>query len=607
MDRKDDRINFGRIAWFALLMAFCVAPYVPRIRFPSLYADDVVRVVDLRTQSARFLLSRPVNEHLAPLFECVSIVTWNLAGRRLAHAAVAFTLASYVPFILTIGALWLFLRRWLGSKSAAWFGVVLFAISGVFLETVEWYSASSFTWSLLFALVSALSCRAAQDAESVRRRVLWVAIASLGALASPGFSAIGLLAGPFATLVCWTKSAPPATRWFGSAPVAGTLLYLALVVGVGHNATVARSVRDRVDLAQGVVSSLRGPIEVLLPGLVGAEPAFGRIPSGISAFSGGVILLGAAVLAWRSRARAAAIGGVFLVFGGYFLTCAARGDVGPLGPLAVQRYHLFPQLGLAIVLAVLCRPWIGRFDAPSPRSRVIAVLFSLVLIVVHWPSMQARARCYRFPEQRATLTALDHLRDVCVRERITRDQALRVLDPIRPRWFAFDLPVQPLMMLGPAGEVAAHPDAVARERLIQQLPAADRLALCGAMDATRYLESSRDSTPDATLAVGRFLKRYSNNPADARSFMEYEFTPSSPSFLAITLPADSRELWWADARGRWSESRSIHWRADPKRAGAALSVRLDRLPHCDRSRFVRVRLGFQTSDPAEHQPPRLIR
>ena len=89
----------------------CLLPHAARLVHPSLFSDDVVRIADLQTKPLTALLFRPFNEHVAPVFELVSWTTWQLAGRLLSNAAVAFTAASIIPFLLCMPALGALVRR----------------------------------------------------------------------------------------------------------------------------------------------------------------------------------------------------------------------------------------------------------------------------------------------------------------------------------------------------------------------------------------------------------------------------------------------------------------------------------------------------------------
>src|SRR4051794_27093614 len=112
----------------ALVVMLCLLPHAPRLREPSLVGDDIMRVEDLQTHTLPALWFRPFNEHMAPIFETVSWVAWRCAGRRLAAAPWTFTAASFVPFVLCLGALGSLVRRAFGSDVAAGLAVVLFTM-----------------------------------------------------------------------------------------------------------------------------------------------------------------------------------------------------------------------------------------------------------------------------------------------------------------------------------------------------------------------------------------------------------------------------------------------------------------------------------------------
>src|SRR5262245_45579404 len=69
-------------ALLVVLALLATLPYASRLAHPSLYADDVVRVACQRTMPLSQRLSLPFNEHLAPMFELVTSVTWLIADGR---------------------------------------------------------------------------------------------------------------------------------------------------------------------------------------------------------------------------------------------------------------------------------------------------------------------------------------------------------------------------------------------------------------------------------------------------------------------------------------------------------------------------------------------
>ena|SRR6516165_2224372 len=101
--------------------------------------------------------------------------------------------------------------------------------------------------------------------------------------------------------------------------------------------------------------------------------------------------------------------------------------------MEVQRYHLFPQLGFVLLLAGVSRLLLARFDARPRSAPLFAMVLASLLLSAHRPTMRLRARAYRFPDPARTLKALERLDLLCREHRITQDQALTALDPIRTR------------------------------------------------------------------------------------------------------------------------------------------------------------------------------
>ena len=66
---------------------------------------------------------------MAPVFQAVSWLTWQLAGGRLVNAPTAFTLASYVPFVLVLGLLGGLVRAETGSLATALASLALFSLT----------------------------------------------------------------------------------------------------------------------------------------------------------------------------------------------------------------------------------------------------------------------------------------------------------------------------------------------------------------------------------------------------------------------------------------------------------------------------------------------
>ena len=270
------------IALAVLFVSLCLLPHAARLRFPSLVGDDVLRVENLQAHPLRMLWFRPFNEHMAPIFETVSWVTWRLAGRRLAAAPWAFTVSSFMPFVFCLGALGDLARRAFGSVTTALVAVALFALTPAYFEVVAWYSASSFAWALLFTLL-AMRCSVEMRGADTPR-ACWGA--AMSALAAPACSAIGLLAGPAAALVAWKGRDPwerprlRAAAW-ASTPLAGSLAYLGLMSLFRYHAVLISSSRRMLDLGNGLTCVARGPSYLVATSLLGVSNADRWMPWGV--------------------------------------------------------------------------------------------------------------------------------------------------------------------------------------------------------------------------------------------------------------------------------------------------------------------------------------
>ena len=602
----------------------CLAPHLGRLSAPSLFSDDVTRVTLLQTSPVRSLLFRPFNEHMAPAFEVVSWVTWQLAGRRLAAAPLAFTVASFVPFVLSMVMLGLVVRRELGSPTTALAAVALFGLSSLYAETIYWYSASSFTWALVGTLATLLAV--ASGRRTGIRAVPGMGAAMLAAALAPACSAIGLLAGPVGTFRALAAPRPPG-RWRDRAvavvPMLGTLVYLALCSAFRYRDVVAGSLEQNADLRAGLVGIARGPIDVLLPGLFGLRNLDWALIGGLDLALFGVALAMALTWARSSRQRPVILSGLLLMLGGYALTYCVRTVHGPHWILMVQRYHLFPQAGLVLLLAPAVQPALARFDARPGLALGAASVLAALLLAAHLPEFRRHAADYRFPDQHRTLAALERLDAICRDRGITRLQALAALDPIRTRWFPHDF--NALSMLASSVAVPRVPDAQVRPVLVAALTPAEREALCGGMDASPFLRPSRRYAETAPAAVGHLVRSRQFRPgglqgrfvaAGAPAVLEFQMVSAEGSAgagaRALCIPGVATaqralEVWWTDDQAAWSETRSLRWRTDPGRPDQDWAVPLDRLPHWDPSRVRWIRLVARAHGPRTVGTPRLLR
>ena len=178
-----------------LFFAAAVAlPLIRRLRHPTILGDDVTRLVDLIEQPICDLIFLPFAEHVAPLFQLVSWLTWEAIGHDLKLAPLAFCLAAILAWSLTLCLLFAWLLRETGSKTATFIAVALVAQSPLVRETSWWYSSSSFSWAVSGILIALLG------AGGLARRRSGLVLIGIGAALAPAGTTLGILAAPLAIL-----------------------------------------------------------------------------------------------------------------------------------------------------------------------------------------------------------------------------------------------------------------------------------------------------------------------------------------------------------------------------------------------------------------------
>lgn len=611
--------------WIAPLACLAIVawPHLGRLKVASLYSDDLVRLAHLRQMSPSGMLFRPFNEHLAPLFECVSLLCWALAGHRITATPAAFTAASLLPGLLCALALGAVLRGETRSRATGWCAFVAFGLAILPLETFWWYSASSFTWALL-ATLGAWWCMS-------RSQPGWAVGAVLASAAAPAMSAIGLLAGPLAAsrgLSSHGHRRWPARLAIAALPLLGTASYVGMGLLFHHERVVADSLEHHGNNWKAAQLTLVAPAVTLLPGQLDWTDLDQQVPAAASLAAGAVVLALVVVAAVRTRGarRALVVAGAVLIYGGYALTFAARAHFWDRCELLhVQRYHLFPQAGLIAWLAAAAGPGLARLEAARPgMARFTPIALAVLLLGSHRTHYQNWTLHFRFEDQQAHLAAVGRLEEVCREQGIDRDRALRCLRPVRTPWMPVE-EIHPLCFLTPGtptgrAEVA---DDLVESRLLGALSPADREELCGGLDVTGRW---RDAGPMDRAAPLRLVRSIHTRPAgdpvgDAMpyevaggpAYLEYEVDPETARDahrLAVEVSADEAcgpvELWWSASPKDWSRGRSIGWSPDSG-PPTFRSIDLGDLPHWDPSRAHRLRLVVRRPGRVAIAPPRLVR
>ena len=556
---------------------------------------------------------------MAPLFEVATWATWHLAGARADRVAVAFVLGSGLAFATSLALVGVVIRREAGPGFAPMAAVAVFALASADGEVVNWYSASSFAWALSATLLAWLG--AAGSARSTGlRRVAWLAMAASGAMAAPAFCAIGLLAGPLAALRALADDRPATLRrraFDALSPISGMVAYLAACESFRYRDVLTSGVGRHVGWKTALWNIGRAPADVLAPGLLGIRNLDALLPDAAELAFSALAALALLAWAWRSRRdRALVLGGLGLIAGGYAATYGVRTLPDPRQVINVQRYHLFPELGLVFLLAPAFRAMArGRLGGGPAGSLLAANALALALLWAHLPQMKEHLRFFRFPEQPPTLAALGRLETLCRERGIARAEILAALDPIRPSWVPEGMSALEMFPeSGPIGE--AQPSADIRGLILAALSPPDRDALCGGMDASTYRIPAPGSPSGQTSAVlVRRSRVEPTGPGRYRSagwpaFLEYQIGPEADGAMSLALSGVRTrrevELTWADADGVWSPNRSVWWRPDPD-PSRDWSVPLDRIPHWRPGHVRRLRVYFHEPGAVALGTPRLLR
>jgi hypothetical protein len=377
----------------------------------------------------------PANEHAMPAGR---LTTWGLvllAGRA---AAVPYLAALQGPLAVLAGTLllYLFVRRELGHPLYALVAAALFGVSTVYEQAVYWFSASFSVLTLDTLLLALLAAQAWRRS----RRPAFLALCVLGAALAPTWFASGILAGPLCALYLLPPGDEPGGKRLPArlrsalvalVPLLGSALFLAV--------SLPRTAEHIMHLphygektALGSFHPLRGlqftfwsVVENLLLGQLGVSSV--NVPFGMAvAVWPLLIVLGAWWWRGAPAGRRQMLLGLGLIFAGYLLVYSARADWGYEGWMNTplwSRYHLLPQLGLALFLsgglprgAGLLKP---RPDALLTREQLAALLALVAaLAAVQFPRTVWTEWTPSGDVQQQTLRRIDEADALCRRYRI---------------------------------------------------------------------------------------------------------------------------------------------------------------------------------------------
>ena len=621
-------------AIFAVVAAW---PVIRRYRHPSIFGDDIARLVDLIENPFRELMFLPFAEHVAPWFQFLSWLIWQIIGHDVRMAPLAYTIATCVPWLIVLVVFGIWLNRETGSRTATLLAIAVVAQCPLVLETVWWYSASSFLWAIAGILLGLLG--ASWVARSPWRGLALVAI---GAAVAPAGTSLGNLAAPLAILRgLIEQGASRRLKVLVAVAAIGGLLSFEGFCRLGDieliHAARMRNVGN-LDVPRGLSYVLTTPGRILVPATLGVpashaanpQPAWLCWGSGLLALS-----IMAALAFWPDvrRNRRLVLVGMAMIYCGYaliypsrvFLMTSSRWTERQLLYDYTGRYHVLPLLGLAAIGAAVLSWWpvVRRLDNRRGLPALAGAILGLVFLGLQYKESNQWRWMLRQPGQKETLAVLQRLGEVAREEGVTRAQLLRIIAPAYRPWnqsLVIDRPgafsLMHLVVLAPDRVARPLADDEARNRLVARLTHAERLILgaetCASIEPA-HLE------PDArVLSLARRVEirgareiesgRYQSTRMPAS--ITYEFVPATQARYLV-LPGLSADqdvvMLWLDGRNRWRSTQSVRWLHSP-RADAPAVIDLERLIHRPESPLSRIEIQFTKSgEIALEASPRLLR
>jgi hypothetical protein len=403
-------------------------------------------------------------------------------------------------------------------------------------------------------------------------------------------------------------------------PLIGTTIYLVVGHFFAYGEVLSNSVRQNLELSSGLLAAVQAPAAVLAPGLIGMDGIAREVPGWllIVATLGGVSLAGFA--AFRGTLRPLIVTAMALVAGGYLVTYAARAHPGDLFIFEIQRYHLFPQVGFALLFAAACRPAVRRFDVSRRRSLVAGIAFAALLLLIHEAGMRrVSERDFRFPELPAFLEAGERLEQICEKKRISLLQAIQAIEPTQPPWHPRKATIHPVFCLfGPGVAEPGIADSLVRSTLIESLSMEDREAIFGGLNAGRFRKEpdrgNANGLVESRFVTGWRMSRTGPNTFRAQgrgSWLEFELGPDFGAARALWLPdlkaRNDVRICWAGEDEVWSSFRSVYWTPGGNPSVEPDCFSLEDLPHWRPGFARKIRLVFREWGEISAGAPRFLR
>jgi hypothetical protein len=407
------------------------------IVLPQLLSDDF-RIIagSLTWRAAWNNLWVPHNEHVMPLGRLSTALLVQLAG-TLPNLPILAALQGPVALLLAMLLLYVFVKRELGHSVYGLMALVIFGVSSVYHQAVFWFAAS---FALLMFDTFLLALLAAQAWR--QRRVRWgLAGALLGCALAPAWFAGGVLAGPLCSIYLLASQANRKGFLAALVPLLGTALFLAVSLPRTHEHIMYlehygdQTALEAFDPLVGLQYTARSLVDNLFLG------AFG-----ISHVSCPVVLVPVVLFAiviglfrwWQPvQKRTLLYLGIGLILLSYWLIYSARSGwdydrVGMNGSVWL-RYHLLPQMGLALLICGGLPPRIGSRLLPdglsADQARALSWLIGILFVMQLPRGLLSSVR--HDPSQHEVLQQIEAMDLRCRLQRVSAEAAIDVLEPLR--------------------------------------------------------------------------------------------------------------------------------------------------------------------------------
>jgi hypothetical protein len=441
--------QFVSVAILAALVAVATVALHLRPLIRHILVDDDIQLIGAswNWDAVRQNLWVPANEHAMPAGR---LTTWLLI--QMAHRPTRLPEATAVQgplaLLVAMALVYVFVRRELGYPFYGCISAIVFGVTSVYQQAVVWFAASFSVLALdtlLLALLAAQRWRQTGHHRSMVLCITWAALA-------PTWFASGILAGPLCCLYLLPQeSNRPRTRgrWLWAlAPLTGSVLFLAIALPVTARPILhlehydGRTALDAFDPVTGLAYTARSLVENLALGTIGISGV--SCPIWLVAASLAVLVLAGIVLwkrsQWTVTSRRLALLGCGMIGLGYWLVYSARATwdyEGVMNQPVWGRYHLLPQLGLAMLVTAVMPPlkdrWFSIDTGGSISGRQALALAGIigVLFLVQLPRGILAHRWYDPEPQQEVLRQIEEVDGRCREHHISANAAHSVLGWLR--------------------------------------------------------------------------------------------------------------------------------------------------------------------------------